>query len=547
MDTFVHDRLPPKELWPELDFSGLPELEAYGERMNCGVELLDKAIDKGFGDRPVLRFGDAIWTYASLLERANKIAQVLTEDLGMQPGNRVLLRAPNNPMAVACWFGIVRAGGVVVATMPLLRAKELCFTIQKADIQFGLCDEQLTEEWQLACDEESRISKRLVFSNGGEGAAELEKLMAQKSGEFTPYDSHAEDPVLIAFTSGTTGDPKGTVHFHRDVMAIGDTFARHIHSIEPDDVFLGSPPLAFTFGLGALVTFPMQFGASTVMVERFGPTTMLETVQSHGVTGLYTSPTGYRAMAQHLQDPSAPKYDLSSLRSGVSAGEHLPEATWQLWKEVTGISLIDGIGATELLHIFISASGDDIRPGSTGKAVPGFQARVVDDEMNDAPIGEPGRLAVKGPTGCRYLEDPDRQAAYVREGWNLTGDVYTKDAEGYFRYVARADDMIISAGYNISGPEVENALLQHDAVAECACIAAPDDERGQIVKACVVLKDGSKVGDDSTRDEMIAELQNFVKATIAPYKYPRAVEFHDSLPKTQTGKLQRFRLRRSDA
>jgi len=531
-DTFVLDSLPPVDEWPEMDFSGVPEL-SYPEKLNCGVELLDRMVERGHGSRPVLHFNGRIWTYKDLKTKADQVARVLAEDMNLKPGNRVLLRSPNNPMMVACWFGIVKAGGVVVATMPLLRAKELSYIIDKADILHGLCDVALSEEFEESRSQVSRLEHFRYFSNDGERNKDLEQAMAGKPAGFENVQTFSSDPVLIAFTSGTTGAAKGTIHFHRDVLAICDTFARYVNVVSPEDIYLGSPPLAFTFGLGALVTFPMRFGASTVMVEQFGPTTMLETIQEYGVTGLYTAPTAYRAMTGLVAE-----YDLSSLKSCVSAGEHIPLPTWQDWKDATGIKIIDGIGATEMLHIFISASGDEIRPGATGKAIPGYQARIVDENGDEIPIGEEGWLAVKGPTGCRYLDNPERQEKYVRKGWNITGDIFSQDEDGYFWYVARGDDMIISSGYNISGPEVETSLLAHPKVAECAVVGFPDEERGHIVKAYVVVRNPV----DKT-DAVIRELQDFVKADIAPYKYPRAIAFLDELPKTQTGKLQRFRLR----
>lgn len=533
MDTFVRDHLPPEELWPVRDFSGVPELAAYPEQFNCAAELLDHWVIDGRGEQPVLHFGDAVWNYGELQDKANRIARVLVEDLGVEPGNRVLLRAPNNPMLVACWMAVAKAGAVVVATMPLLRSHELAYIIDKARVRHALCDVALIDELAQAHGETQRLRHLLTFSSDGCGFQPLERAMAAKPDGFDNVDTAAEDPVLIAFTSGTTGQPKGTVHFHRDILAMCDTFARHVAHIQSHDIFTGSPPVAFTFGLGALVAFPMRFGASTVMVEQFGPTTMLETIQRHKVTGMYTAPTAYRAMLGQVGD-----YDLGSLTMCISAGEHLPKPTWEAWHEATGLKIIDGIGSTEMLHIFISAAGDDIRPGATGKAVPGYRACIVDRQGDPLPIGEEGWLAVQGPTGCRYLAAIDKQRAYVKKGWNITGDIYRQDEEGYFWYVARGDDMIVSAGYNISGPEVENCLLAHPQVAECGVVAAPDEERGHIVKAYVVLREGA-VGDAA----MVKTLQNYVKQEIAPYKYPRAIEFRGSLPRTQTGKLQRFRLR----
>lgn len=541
IDTFARDNLPPREMWPDIDLSGLPEL-SYPERLNCAAELLDRMVERGFADKPALYFGDAVWTYRDLMEKANRIARVLTEDMGLVPGNRVLLRGPNNPMMVASWFAVLKAGGIVVATMPLLRAKELTYYCQKAKIRHALCDITLAEEMvntERQCPELTHVAYFTALGDGANDKADLDAMMAGKPATFDNVDTLGEDVALIAFTSGTTGPAKGTMHSHRDVIACSDCFPKSIVGLREDDIVTGSPPLAFTFGLGALVLFPMRVGAATVLVEKFAPTTMMETIQRYRVTGIYTAPTAYRAMVPQTKD-----YDISSLRFCVSAGEHLPKATWDAWYEATGIKIIDGIGATEMLHIFISASGDAIRPGSTGRVIPGYQAKVVDDRGNEVPCGEIGRLAVKGPTGCRYLDNTERQQVYVQNGWNLTGDVYRQDEDGYFWYVARGDDMIISAGYNISGPEVENCLLTHPKVAECAVIGAPDPERGQIVKAFVVLHP-DHAGEEGPA--LVKELQDYVKGEIAPYKYPRAVEFVETLPRTETGKLQRFRLRQQEA
>ena len=523
-DRFVHDNLPPPDLWPDL--VGLNDL-GYPARLNCATEFLDRwAASRR--DAPALLFGETRWTYGALKDRVDRIARVLVADLGVRPGNRVLLRGTNNPMMAACWLAVAKMGAVVVATMPLLRAREIATIVDRARISHCLCQDGFVDEVQQAGS-----LKLLAFTTLGDGDASLDRAMARQDGSFTAWDSAADDPVLIAFTSGTTGMPKATVHFHRDCLAVCDTFARNTVGVRSDDLFAGTPPLAFTFGLGALALFPWRFGAATVMVESFGPTTLLETIQRHRVTGVWTAPTGYRAMV-----PLTGDFDLSSLRLAVSAGEHLPAPTWEAWREATGIRIIDGIGSTEMLHVFISASGDAIRPGSTGGAVPGYQATILDADGNLLPADAEGWLAVKGPTGCRYLDDPVRQQTYVRNGWNITGDIYRQDDHGYFWYVARGDDMIISAGYNISGPEVESALLAHPAVAECAVVAAPDPGRGHIVKAYVVTRPGIPAGTD-----LVGVLQAHVKATIAPYKYPRAIEFVDSLPKTPTGKLQRFLLR----
>ncbi len=525
LDTFVRDNLPPPDQQPVFLFDR-PELR-YPQRLNC-AGLLDRVIDDGMADNPAVLCGDLRWTYAALNLHANRIAHVLASDPTFTPGARVLLHGPNAPWTIAAWFGIVKAGGVVVATMPLLRAGELVKVVDKARISHAIADAALAEAVEGARDATGLLSRVLYYGEGGD----LERLAAAQPDAFASVDTASDDPVLIAFTSGTTGAPKGCVHYHRDVLVMVDTFSRHILRPEARDVFCGTPPLAFTFGLGGVVIFPLAAGAAIALPAAPGFEGLQEAISRHGVTTLFTAPTGYRALL---------KYDrqgIGSLRTCVSAGEALPAATSEAWMEATGIRIIDGIGATEMIHIFISAAGDDIRPGATGKPVPGFIAEIQDDDGNALPRGETGRLAVRGPTGCRYLADP-RQADYVKRGWNMTGDVYRVDEDGYFWFVSRADDMIVSSGYNIGAPEVENALLQHPDVAEAAVIGAPDPERGQICKAFVVLKSGSG---SAARAE---ELQVFVKSVIAPYKYPRAIEFVDALPKTQTGKVQRFRLRES--
>ncbi len=536
LDTFARDHLPPPDQWPELVFD-LPALR-FPERMNCAHELLDRWVEQGQGDRACViggdgRGGELRWTYAELQAQANRIANVLVNEMGVVPGNRVLLRGANTPQMAACWFAVMKAGAIAVATMPLLRAKELGQVIEKARISHALCDAALAAELETARAQCPVLARVCLFRS--EAAEGLEALAERQSERFDNVDTASDDCALIAFTSGTTGQPKGTMHFHRDVIAICRCWPVHCLRANADDVFIGSPPLAFTFGLGGLVLFPLSVGASTVLLEKASPDVLLPVIAKHRATVCFTAPTSYRAMAAQ-----AASHDLSSLRKCVSAGEALPAATRQLWKDATGIELIDGIGATELLHIFISHTEETARPGATGRPVPGYRARVVDDAGRDVPAGIVGKLAVQGPTGCRYLAD-DRQAQYVRHGWNLTGDAYLVDAGGYFVYQARTDDMIISGGYNIAGPEVESALLAHPAVAECAVVGVPDEERGQLVKAFVVLKPGAAGADDEAA--LVKAMQDFVKATIAPYKYPRAIEFRASLPRTETGKLQRFRLR----
>jgi len=530
IDTFGRDNLPPPEQWPELFFE-LPELQ-YPSRMNCAGELLDRALERGWGDRTavVAATDGARWSYAELAALANRIARVLVDDLGIVPGNRVLLRGPNNPMTAACWSAIIKAGAIAVATMPLLRAKELTDIIVKARVSHALCDARLLEELESArahCPTLTSIAQfGTAQSNGIDARAQ------SKPAHFANVDTASDDIALIAFTSGTTGKPKGTIHFHRDVIAACDCWPRHVLKAQADDLFTGGPPLAFTFGLGGLLLFPLRIGAATLLVERPSPETLLAAIAEHRASVLFSAPTSYRAMTGMVA-----AYDISSLSKCVSAGEALPAATRQQWKDVTGIEIIDGIGATEMFHIFISHDEAHARSGATGVVVPGYRACVMDDDGNPLPAGRIGRLAVKGPTGCRYLAD-DRQANYVRNGWNFTGDAYLVDDDGYFVYQARTDDMIISAGYNIAGPEVEGALLLHPAILECGVIGVPDNERGQIVKAYVVLKPGH-TGDAA----MTATLQAFVKQQIAPYKYPRAIEYVATLPRTETGKLRRFLLR----
>ena len=534
IDTFARDHLPAIDQWPELIFE-LPELQ-FPARLNCATELLDRRVEEGGGDRVCLRApGGLSWSYADLQEKANRIANVLVRDFGLVPGNRVLLRAANKPMLVACWFAVMKAGGIAVATMPLLRAKELGQIVEKGRVTHALCDRALHAELDAAAVQSACLAHIIFF--GDASAQGLESRMTEQSAHFENVETAADDTCLLAFTSGTTGQPKATMHFHRDVMASCACFPPHVLRATADDVFIGSPPLAFTFGLGGLTLFPMSVGASTVLIEKASPNDLLEAIPAFGATVLFTAPTSFRAMAAGARERAISAPLGGTLRKCVSAGEALPAATRKLWFEATGLELIDGIGATEMLHIFIAADEDHARPGATGVAVPGYRACVLDEDMQPVPAGTVGRLAVKGPTGCRYLDDP-RQAHYVRDGWNLTGDAYLMDADGYFHYQSRTDDMIVSAGYNIASPEVEEALLTHPAVAECAVIGVPDEQRGQIVKAFVVPRSGHAPG-----DALVRELQDFVKAAIAPYKYPRAIDFCTALPRTETGKLQRFKLR----
>ena len=530
-DHFARDHLPPPELWPELRFD-LPELQ-YPPRLNCVEELFGGALAGGAGERIAIRGEQLSWTYAELLERIDRIAHVLRGPLGLEAGNRVLLRGANNPMMAACVLAVLKAGCIAVPTMPLLRARELGAIAGKAEINAVLCADGLRAEME-AVDLPAHVrAKMLCFGAvDADAASSLEALMAAQPSRFDAVDTAADDVCLISFTSGTTGIPKGTMHFHRDVMAICDCFPRSVLASQRSDVFIGTPPLAFTFGLGGLLLFPLRVGASAVLLEKLTPETLLKAIEQYRATVCFTAPTFYRQMA-----PLADRYDLASLKKTVSAGEALPLATRESWRQATGLAMIDGIGATELLHIFIAAAGEQIRPGATGKPVPGYQACILDYDGNPVGPGVIGRLAVKGPTGCRYLAD-ERQRDYVLDGWNLTGDAYEMDADGYFYYRSRTDDMIISAGYNIAGPEVEDALLRHPAVAECGVIGRPDEERGQIVEAHVVLKPGHEAS-----PELMAQLQEFVKGQIAPYKYPRAIRFLKALPRTETGKLQRFKLR----
>jgi 2-aminobenzoate-CoA ligase len=532
IDTFARDNLPPRSQWPQFSFD-LPELK-YPARLNCAAELLDKPVTRGHGHRIALRSPDGECTYTQLFTQANRLANVLVREMGLKPGNRVLLRGPNNPMMAAAWFAVMKAGGITVATMPLLRAKELTEIIKKAEITHALCDKRL--EADLAAAMAACPSLTQVKYWYDDTPDSLDNLSMRQPLTFGNVPTAADDVALIAFTSGTTGVPKGTMHFHRDVIAQTDCFPRSIMKMHKDDIVCGTPPVAFTFGLGGMLCFPMRFGASTVLMEKHTPETLLETVQRFRATTMFTSPIMFRQMAA-----LAKGFDLRSLKTCVSAGEALPDPTRQMFKDATGIEIIDGIGSTEMMHIFISHTPERVRRGATGYAIPGYQATILDDAGNECKPGEVGKLAVKGPTGCRYLAD-DRQKNYVPwpdKGWNVTGDAYLRDEDGYFFYQARTDDMIISAGYNIAGPEVETALLAHPAVAECGVVGWPDEQRGTIVKAFVVLKP-----DNEKSEEMKKTLQEYVKQNIAPYKYPRAIEFMDSLPRTETGKVQRFKLRK---
>lgn len=527
VDTFSRDNLPPSEQMPTFLFTR-PELQ-YPERLNCAVEFVERHVHERRGGDICLISPTERWTYADLDARVNRIANVLTRDLGLVPGNRVLVRSANTPMHVAVVFAVIKAGGVVISTMPMLRAKELAYPLAKAKVGLALCDARLADEMMKAASTAPHPVRTLLWGDG----AGLDALMAKPGYEsFAAVDTASDDVCLIGFTSGTTGEPKGTMHFHRDMLAICDGYARNVLRAEPGDRFIGSPPLAFTFGLGGLVLFPLRIGASAVLLEAAPPDKLLAAVAEHRATVSFTAPTAYRAMLAKLGE-----HDVTSLRKCVSAGEALPRATFEAWLAATGLKLMDGIGATEMLHIFIGSPEEEIRPGSTGRPVPGYEAAVLDDDGDPVPDGTVGRLAVRGPTGCRYLAD-ERQWKYVRNGWNITGDSYIRDGDGYFWYQARSDDMIVSAGYNIAGPEVESCLLTHPAVAECGVVGQPDVDRGMIVKAYVVLKQGCQ-----GNDALVRSLQDYVKAEIAPYKYPRAIAFVSALPRTNTGKLQRFELR----
>jgi 2-aminobenzoate-CoA ligase len=529
VDRFVHDRLPPRSQWPALHYD-LPELQ-LPPQVNLVAELLDRAGEKGWGDRPMLASPRRTLSYEQARQQVDRTCRLLVEDLGMVPGHRVLLRGGNSIGMALAWLAVVKAGGIAVATMPLLRARELGDIIDKAQPKLALCDAKLCDELELA--RAGRPVLRTVVRFNAPDAPDSLEARAQKSDDFTACTTAADDIALLAFTSGTTGKPKAAVHSHRDVLAACESWPRHVLKASPEDIVMGSPPLAFTFGLGGLLLFPMWAGASVYFPDGpYTPESMVRTIRDVGATICYTAPTFYRQAA-----PYARELGIGKLRTCVSAGEGLPDATRQLWKDATGIEMLDGIGATEMFHIFISSAGADVRRGAVGKVVPGYTAKVVDEDDREVPRGTVGRLAVVGPTGCRYLDEP-RQANYVRDGWNYPGDAFLQDDDGYFFYQARADDMIITAGYNVGGPEVEDALLKHPAVAECGVIGKPDEERGMIVKAFCVLKPGHEAG-----VEMVRSLQDHVKATIAPFKYPREIEFVASLPRTETGKLQRFKLR----
>ncbi|MGY6709569.1 MAG: benzoate-CoA ligase family protein [Rhizobiaceae bacterium] len=529
VDTFARDNLPPFDQWPEIRLDGFD----YPEYLNCAVELTDRLVEKGFGDRTALIGNGRRRTYKELADWTNRLARALVENYGVKPGNRVLIRSANNPAMVAAWLAATKAGAVVVNTMPMLRAGELSKIVDKAEIALALCDTRLMDE-MVACAKESRFLEKVVgFDGTANHDAELDRAALDKPVQFDAVKTGRDDVALLGFTSGTTGVPKATMHFHRDILIIADGYAREVLGVTPDDVFVGSPPLAFTFGLGGLAVFPLRFGAAATLLESATPPNMIEIIETYKATISFTAPTAYRAMMKAMDEGA----DLSSLRIAVSAGETLPGPVFEEWTKKTGKPILDGIGATELLHIFISNRLDDMHPATTGRPVTGYEAKIVDEDMNEVPQGEIGRLAVRGPTGCRYLAD-ERQKDYVRDGWNLTGDSFYQDADGRLHFAARSDDMIVSAGYNIAGPEVEAALLSHDEVMECAVIGVADEDRGQIVEAHVVLMKG--VAGDAA---CIKRLQDHVKATIAPYKYPRSVRFVDALPKTESGKIQRFRLR----
>ncbi|MFL9835993.1 AMP-binding protein [Flavobacterium sp. ST-75] len=528
-DNFAHDHLPVVELQAQC-FTGHPDFE-FPEDLNCVERLLDRHITEGNGDKIAIRTFDMQWTYRDLYEKSNQIAHVLVENMGLVPGNRVLIRSANNPMYVACWFAVLKAGGIVVATMPLLREKELSVMIESAEISHAFCDYRLEDEMMAV---KSPFLKQVItFDGSGQGVSKLETLMAQQPKEFSNYKSKADSLSIIGFTSGTTGKPKMTSHYHKDILLICEAFPKYSLQPTPNDVFTGSPPLGFTFGLGGLVLFPFYFGASTFLIEKPSPDLLLQAIQDYKITVCFTAPTAWRILTQ-----KANEYDISSLRKCVSAGETLPAKVWEDWYNTTGLKIIDGIGSTEILHIFISSNEENMRVGATGLPIRGYEAMIVDEDGNEAPNGTPGRLAVRGITGCKYLNNPEKQQQYVQNGWNITGDIFKKDDDGYFWFVARGDDMIISSGYNISAIEVENVLITHSDVAECAVVGLPDENRGMLVCAYLVLKDKNKACNELTK-----AIQDWFKEVAAPYKYPREIKYVDVLPKTETGKIQRFKLK----
>ncbi|MCZ6453507.1 MAG: AMP-binding protein [Alphaproteobacteria bacterium] len=530
-DTFARDNLPPTDQWPDFLLDGFD----YPDYLNAAVELTDRLVEQGMGDRVALIGNGRRRTYKELADWSNRIARALVEDYGVRPGNRVLIRAANNPALVACWLAATKAGAVVINTMPMLRAGELSKIVDKAEVALALCDTRNMDEL-IVCAKDSRFLDKVVgFDGTANHDAELDRAALDKPVVFDAVKTGRDDVALLGFTSGTTGEPKATMHFHRDLLIIADAYAREVLEVTPDDIFVGSPPLAFTFGLGGLAIFPLRFGATATLLENASPPNLIEIIETYKATISFTAPTAYRAMMRAMDDGA----DLSSLRLAVSAGETLPAPVFEEWVSKTGKPILDGIGSTEMLHIFLSNRAGEATPGATGRPVTGYEAKIVDDDMNEVADGEIGKLAVRGPTGCRYLADA-RQANYIRDGWNLTGDTFMRDAAGVFHFVARSDDVIVSAGYNIAGPEVEAALLTHRDVAECAVIGVPDESRGTIVEAHVVLRENVPAS-----EECAISLQDHVKATIAPYKYPRSVKFIDALPKTATGKVQRFRLKSS--
>ncbi len=529
VDTFSRDNLPPKHQWPELNANQY----AYPQQLNVAVELTDSMVERGFGDHVALIGNGRMRTYKELSDWTNRLAHALVDEYGIQPGNRILIRADNNPALVACWLAATKAGAVVVNTMPMLRAGELSQIVDLANIKLALCDTRLMDEMDICAQTSDRLQQVVGFDGTANFDAELDRAALNKPVRFQAVATSADDVALLGFTSGTTGKPKATMHFHRDLLIIADGYAREILQVIPDDVFVGSPPLAFTFGLGGLAIFPLRFGATAILLETASPNEMINIIETYKATICFTSPTAYRVMLNAMDEGA----DLSSLRIAVSAGETLPASVFEEWQAKTGKTMLDGIGATEMLHIFMSNRVGDAHPACTGKPISGYQAKIVDEHMQEMPRGEVGKLAVRGPTGCRYLND-ERQANYVVDGWNLTGDAFFQDADGYFHFTARTDDMILSSGYNIAGPEVEACILGHEAVSECAVIGTPDEHRGQLVNAYIVLNKTYQAS-----DELILKLQNYVKNTIAPYKYPRLVHFIDALPKTETGKIQRFKLK----
>ncbi len=534
---------PPRELWPRfgLDF---PEAREWPAKLNIAEVLVDDNLKRG--DKPAILYEDRQIKYRELQLMINKFGNAL-KVLDVKPYDRVMLRLPNIPEFIVSSLAVQKLGAVSVPTFTLLKAKELSYIASDCEAKVLITTPSLLEDVEKAKGELKTI-RHIVLADAKPSEVEapyiaFDYLMDdfKEATGLEPVRVDQDEVTLLLYTSGTTGPPKGCIHTHRHYLAVADCYAKNVLQAREDDVWGGPPTMAFAYGHTGLICNPLRHGATTSLVGsgRFEPASMFQLIEKHGISVFYGVPTAYRTMVALKHERG--KYDFSSLRVCVTAGEPCPPSLYYTIKEFFGCEVLEHMGCTELFNGFISTRFGQVKPGSMGLAVPGYDVRILGDDGNEVKTGEVGHLAVAGPIGIRYWKLPEKQAESVRNGWNHTGDMAYKDEEGFFWFASRSDDIIKTAAYRVSPHEVEEALIKHGAVAEAGVIGVPDLERGQIIKAFIVLKPDHK---PSSRLE--EELRVFVKDQIAPYKAPKEVEFVKELPKTETGKIRRAELKRKE-